>query len=224
MANCLFSCLSSSSRICSSCWAIWRSSASLGGENLPERGYWMISVQICGCSWSHQVRDSNFVGPESPTLGASESSCVAWPLDRKLRWMFIRRTDLTLAWGPEQGCDLILRILPPSVRYWGHLDSHELALKSLFHFHLGFGSSRQVTGEEGLQPAEQSMAWSAGPPHSHCHEWQSPSKRKSLGENDAPFLKGHTPKVSNKAHEELYLPSRLRGILGVESAGDSLRE
>ena len=139
------------------------------GKSLLERVYWMISVQICRYSWVYQTRDSNPVRPESLTSGTCESNCVAWPLHRKLRWMFIRRIDSTLAWEPKQGYDLILRILPPRVRYRGHIDSQELLL-SLFHFHLGGGGPRQVTGKEGVQePAEESTAWSAGSPYFHCH-------------------------------------------------------
>ena len=87
--------------------------------------------------------------------------------------------------------------------------------------HLGGGTSRQVPGKT----AHSSLQMSAPGCLTKCLLHHTPatrsaSKRRSLRRNDVPFLTGHTPEVSDKVHEELHLPFELRGILGLESAGD----
>lgn len=171
MASCLtFPCFSSSVRIHTSCWAIWRSPASLWGKSLLERGYWMINIQIC--SWSPWTKDPDH-----------------WPrqwvqlhLSRKLRLMLEKLTPL-LPWGLIEGLPWVWRLLSFGVSYEDTLATTSVCELPVVAVpsHLGGGTCRQVPEKMALSSLQMSAP---GCPtkcllHRTPATW-SPKKRRSL--------------------------------------------
>lgn len=112
----------------------------------------------------------------------SESSCTAWPLSRKLRWMLEKLTPL-LPWGLIEGLPWVWRLLSFGVSYEDTLATTsvcELPVAAV-PSHLGGGTCRQVPGKMALSSLQMSAP---GCPTKcllhHTPATWSPRKRRSL--------------------------------------------